>query len=136
MSMSREEMTAFVDRLYSVAGAGDWESTAAMLTDDFIASEANSLPMAGEYRGKNGLRELFEKVMGMVDVVALDRTALVLNEDCAIAVLTMRFAEPSLAPAELCEMLRFREGLCCEIKPYYFDPEPFIAACEAKKAAA
>lgn len=136
MSMSREEMTAFVDRLYAVAGAGDWESAAAMLTDDFIACEANSLPMAGDYRGKNGLRELFEKVMGMVDVVALDRTALVLNEDCAIAVLTMRFAEPSLAPAELCEMLRFRDGFCCEIKPYYFDPAPFIAACEAKKAAA
>ena len=136
MSMPREEMIALVDRLYAVAGAGDWESTAAMLTDDFIASEANSLPMAGEYRGKDGLRELFEKVMSMVDVVAIDRSALVLNEDCAIAVLTMRFADPSLAPAELCEVLRFRDGLCCEIKPYYFDPAPFIAACEVKKAAA
>jgi len=136
MSMPREEMIAFVDRLYAVAGAGDWESTAAMLTDDFIASEASSLPMAGEYRGKNGLRALFEKVMGMVDVVALDRSSLPLNDDCAIAVLTMRFADPSLVPAELCELLRFRDGLCCEIKPYYFDPGPFIAACEAKKAAA
>jgi hypothetical protein len=72
--------------------------------------------------------------MGMVDVVALERAALPIAEDCAIAVLTMRFADPSLAPAELCEMMRFRDGKCCEIKPYYYDPAPFLAACEAKKA--
>lgn len=136
MSMSPAEIAAFVDRLYAATGMGDWEGTAAMLTDDFVAYEADGLPMAGAYRGKNGLKDLYEKVMGMVDVVALDRSALPVGEDCAIAVLTMRFADPALAPAELCEMFRFRDGKCCEIKPYYFDHAPFIAACEAKKAAA
>jgi len=136
MTMTREEIAVFVDRLYAVCGAGDWEAAAAMLTDDFVAIEADSLPMAGEYRGKNGLRELFETVMGMVDVVALDRAALPIGDDCAIAVLTMRFADPALQPAELCEMMRFRDGLCCKIKPYYFDPSPFLAAVEAKKALA
>lgn len=135
MSMSREEIAAFVDRLYAVSGAGDWDAAAEMLTDDFVAYEADSLPMAGEYRGKNGLRDLFAKVMGMVDVVALDRSSLPISDDAAIAVLTMRFADPALKPAELCEMFRFRDGKCCEIKPYYYDPAPFIAAVEAKKAA-
>ena len=134
--MSPAEIAAFVDRLYAATGMGDWEGTAAMLTDDFVAYEADALPMAGAYRGKNGLKDLYEKVMGMVDVVALDRSALPVGEDCAIAVLTMRFADPALAPAELCEMFRFRDGKCCEIKPYYFDPAPFLAACEAKKATA
>ncbi|MCT2401725.1 nuclear transport factor 2 family protein [Novosphingobium sp. HK4-1] len=131
--MSPEEIVAFVDRLYAATGAGDWEASAAMLTDDFVAYEANGLPMAGAYRGKNGLKALYEKVMGMVDVVALDRSDLTVGEDCAIAALTMRFADPALAPAELCELFRFRDGKCCEIKPFYFDPAPFLAACEAKK---
>lgn len=134
MSMSRDEISAFVDRLYAASGAGDWEATADMLTDDFVAYEADGLPMAGEYRGKYGLRDLFGKVMGMVDVVALDRSAMPVGEDCAIAVLTMRFADPDLKPAELCEMFRFRDGKCCEIKPYYFDQVPFLAACKAKAA--
>lgn len=135
MSMTREEIGAFVDRLYAVSGAGDWDAAAEMLTDDFVAYEAESLPMAGEYRGKNGLHDLFVKVMGMVDVVALERDCMPISDDCAIAVLTMRFADPALRPAELCEMIRLRDGKCCEIKPYYFDPAPFIAAVAAKQAA-
>jgi len=133
--MNREEIAAFVDRLYAVSGAGDWEAAAEMLTDDFVAYEADSLPMAGEYRGRNGLRDLFGKVMAMVDVAALERSTLPIADDAAIAVLTMRFADPALKPAELCEMFRFRDGKCCEIKPYYYDPAPFIAAVAAKKAA-
>jgi hypothetical protein len=133
--MTREEIAAFVDRLYAVSGAGDWETVSTLLTDDFVAYEADSLPMAGAYRGKNGLRDLFNKVMGMVDVVALERSTLPIADDAAIAVLTMRFADPALKPAELCEMFRFRDGKCCEIKPYYYDPAPFIAAVAAKQAA-
>lgn len=136
MSMSRDEIAAFVDRLYAAASASDWEGTAALLSDDFVAHEADCLPMAGAYRGKNGLRELFQKVMTMVDVVALDRSDLMIGEDSAIAVLTMRFADPALKPAELCEVFRFRGGECCEIKPYYYDASPFLAACEAKNAVA
>lgn len=136
MSMSPEEITAFVDRLYAATGAGDWDAAAAMLTDDFVAYEADTLPMAGEYRGRNGLHDLYVKVMSMVDVVALERSALPVSGNCAVAVLTMRFADPALASAELCEMFRFRDGKCCEIKPFYFDPAPFVAACAAKKAVA
>lgn len=136
MSMSPQEIAAFVERLYAVTGVGDWEGAAAMLTDDFVAHEADCLPMAGSYPGKNGLRNLFEKVMGMVDVAGLERTDLLVGDDCAIAVLSMRFVDPALKPAELCEMFRFRDGQCYEIKPYYYDPAPFLAACQAKKAAA
>ncbi len=132
--MSPEEIADLVDRLYAAAGAGDWDTANAMLTDDFVAYEADALPMAGAYRGKNGLKDLFARAMGMVDVVGLDRHDLLTGQDSAIAVLTMRFADPSLAPAELCEMFRFRDGQCCEIKPYYYDPATFHAAVKAKAA--
>lgn len=132
MSMTRDEIASFVDRLYATTAAGDWEGAAEMLTDDFVAVEADCLPMAGEYTGRNGLHDLFVKVMGMVDVVGLERTDLLIGEDSAIAVLKMQFADPSLAPAEIAEMFRFRDGKCCQIKPYYFDPASFNAAASAK----
>ena len=133
MSMTAEQMIAFVDDLYSATGAGDWDKAASMLTDDFFVTEADCMPMAGIYRGKHALRDLFIKVMGMVDVVGLDRVETMAGKDYAATYLSFRFADPALAPAELCEMFRFRDGKCCEIKPFYFDPAQFSAAVEAKK---
>ena len=103
-----------------------------MLTDDFVAVEADGLPMAGRYTGKNGLKDLYVKVMGLVDVAGLDLIETTAGGGYAVTILRMTFADPALEPAELCEMFRFRDGKCCEIKPFYYDPAPFIAACKAK----
>lgn len=134
MAMTHEDMIAFVDQLYAATGVGDWDKAAAMLTDDFFVTEAEGLPMAGVYRGKYALRDLFIKVMGMLDVAALDRVQTTAGGDYAVTVLTMRFADPAIPPAELCELFRFRDGKCCEIKPYYFDPQAIVAAARAKTA--
>lgn len=133
MAMTSEEMIRFVDDLYDATGTADWDRAASMLTDDFFVSEADTLPMAGVYRGKNALHELFVTVMGIVDVVGLEREQTVASGDCAITILEMRFADPDLAPAQLLEMFRFRDGKCCEIKPYYFNSDTFVAAAEAKR---
>jgi ketosteroid isomerase-like protein len=128
MALTPEEMIRFVDDLYAATGVGDWEKASAMLTDDFFVTEAEGLPMAGVYRGKDALRDLYARVMGMLDVAALERTQITTGGDYAVAILTMRFADPALAPAELCECFRFRDGKCCEIKPYYFDPQAIVVA--------
>lgn len=133
MVMSASDMLQFVDDLYAASGAGDWDTAASMLTEDFFITEADGLPMAGVYRGRNALRDLYSKVMAMMDVAALDRVQTTVGGDIAVAVLAFRFADPALAPAELCELFRFRGGKCCEIKPYYFDPETIVAACRAKQ---
>jgi len=133
MVMSASEMLQLVDDLYAASGAGDWDRAASLLTEDFFITEADGLPMAGVYRGRNALRDLYSKVMGMMDVAALDRVQTTVGGDIVVAVLAFRFADPALAPAELCELFRFRDGKCCEIKPYYFDPETIIAACQAQK---
>jgi ketosteroid isomerase-like protein len=135
MAMTHEDMIRFVEDLYAATGVGDWDKAASMLTDDFFVTEAEGLPMAGVYRGKYALRDLFIKVMGMLDVAALERTQTTVGGDYAVTILTMRFADPSIPPAELCELFRFRDGKCCEIKPYYFDPQAIIAACQAKSTA-
>jgi ketosteroid isomerase-like protein len=136
MSMTPDQMIQFVDDLYAASGAGDFETAATMVTDDFFITEADCMPMAGTYRGRHALRDLYSKVMGMVDVAALDRVQTTAGGDYAVAILSFRFADPGLAPAQLCELFRFRDGKCCEIRPYYFDPGQFTAAVEAKRAAA
>lgn len=133
--MTPDQMIQFVDDLYAATGVGDWDKAASMLTDDFVVTEAPGLPMEGEYRGKHALRDLYVKVMGLVDVVGLDRVETTAGKDHAVTILSFRFADPSLAPAELCEMFRFRDGKCCEIKPFYFDTAVFRAAAEAKASA-
>lgn len=135
MTMSPEDMIRFVDDLYAASGAGDWEKAAAMVTDDFFITEAEGLPMAGTYRGKYALRDLFIEVMGMLEVAGLDRVQTTAGGDYAVTILRMRFADPALPPAELCEMFRFRDGKCCEIKPFYFDPQTIVNACRTQSAA-
>ena len=132
MAMTPQEIEQFVDDLYAATGVADWDTAAAMLTDDFVVTEAPGLPMAGEYRGKNALRDLYIDVMGMLDVAGLDRIQTTVGGDYAVTILEMRFADEALAPAQLCELFRFRDGKCCEIRPYYFDPEPVRAAAAAK----
>ncbi|NKJ44332.1 MULTISPECIES: nuclear transport factor 2 family protein [unclassified Novosphingobium] len=133
--MTPAQMIAFVDELYGLTGTGQWDAAAARLTDDFVVVEAPGLPMAGAYHGRHALRELFEKVMGLMDVVAMDRVETTAGADHAVTILSLRFADPALAPAQLCEVFRFREGKCCAITPYYFDPAPVLAATAAKRAA-
>ena len=134
MSLSGEDMRRIIDDLYAATGSGDWDAAEAMLTDDFFITEADGLPMAGIYRGKGALRELFTKVMGMMEVSGLDRVETTTGTDHAVTILSFRFADPSLAPGELCEVFRFHDGKVCEIRPYYFDPATMIAAHENFRA--
>ena len=133
--MTHEEKVQFIDDLYDATGRGDWDTANAMLTDDLLISEAAGLPMEGEYKGRNALHDLFTDVFSSLDVSGLDRHAVTTGGDYAICVVTMHFAGEGLESAELCELFRFRDGKCCEIKPYYFDPAPLNAAAAAKKAA-
>jgi ketosteroid isomerase-like protein len=135
MAMTRDQMLKIVDDLYAASGVGDFDTAETMLTDDFFITEADTLPMAGIYRGKAALRDLFTKVMGMMDVAGLNRVQTTTGVDVAVTILSFEFSDPALAPAHLCELFRFRDGKVCEIMPYYFDPRTIVAACAAKAAA-
>ena len=50
---SPKEMLAAV---YAAAGARDWDTAESLLHPDFVLYEADSLPFAGEWRGKDALQ--------------------------------------------------------------------------------
>lgn len=129
--MTQDEMLATIDALYDATSVGDFDRAETLLSDDLLILEADPLPMAGEYRGRTALRDLFTRVMGMMEVAGLERIQTTTGGDYAITMLYFKFADPDLEPAHLCEVFRFRDGKICEIKPYYFDPNTIVAACEA-----
>ncbi len=132
MTMSHEAVLQLVDDLYAATGVGDFDKAEEYLTEDFFITEADTLPFAGVYHGKTALRDLYTKVMGMMDVTGLSCVETTSGGDYAVTILSFEFADPSLASAHLCELFRFRDGKVCEIKPYYFDPATIVAACDAK----
>ena len=57
--MTPAAMMRFVDDLYADTGSGDFDTAAEMQADDFVAPEADCMPMAGAYRGRQPLRDLY-----------------------------------------------------------------------------
>lgn len=133
MAMSHDEMIKLVDDLYGACAVGEFEKAATMLTEDFVISESDSLPFACELHGPDALRDLFIMVMGMMDVAEMERGTPMVGGDCLVTKVVFKFTDPSLEPAELLELFRIRDGKVCQIKPYYYDPAPVIAACAAKQ---
>jgi len=119
--MDREAMITLVDNLYAASAAGEWDRVATLITDDFRVVEPDCLPLAGDYVGVEGLREVFGKLTSLCDIAGIDRLATATDVGLVICLIRIRFADPELEPAELCELFRIRDGKCCEIKPYYFD---------------
>ena len=135
MSDRIREIQKFVDHLYELTGTGNWTEVEKFLTEDFFVTEASTLPYAGVYRGKGALRELYTKVMSMMDVVDLKIHETTVGHDHAVTILDMVLAGDPPVPVSLTEMFRFRDGKVCEIRPYYFDTTGIVKACEAKKRA-
>ncbi|GLS98834.1 hypothetical protein GCM10007897_02120 [Sphingobium jiangsuense] len=115
---------ARVENLYRLTAEGRWDEVEAQMTDDFRIIEADSLPYAGEYKGKGALRELYTKVFAFWDDASLETSDICIAENTVIVLLTIhatsrhngqRLAMP------LCEVFHLRGDKFCGITPYYFD---------------
>jgi hypothetical protein len=125
-----ERQLEIVQALYDATAVADWKAAEAHLTDDFVVSEGSQMPFAGVYRGRTGLRDLYTKVMGMMDVTALEVRARLAGDDHVIYLIDMVFAGDPSTRATLTELFRFRGDKVCEIQPFYFDVAPVIAAVQ------
>lgn len=128
-----ERNLALTRAMYAATGSADWDTAADMLTDDFVAMEADSLPFGGTYRGRNALRELFTKVMSTLPVTSFDIHAMTAGEDRVMVLLSLVLEDGEKIP--LVETMRFREdGKCFEIVPYYFNSDQVRRAAEKRAA--
>jgi ketosteroid isomerase-like protein len=134
MSRETEERNIkYVQDLFVATGGGDWKTAEAMLTADFLVTEADTLPFAGVYRGPGALQELFEIVMASAGVVGLDIHEITAGGDRVVALLDLLLEGTPPVRVPLAETFRFRDGKVCEIRPYYYDPTPIVSAVAARK---
>ena len=135
MAREQEERNMqYVRDLFAATGSGDWAKAESMLTEDFYVTEADTLPFRGVYRGRTGLRELYSKVMGMASVKSLEIHHLTAAGDRVVTLLDLVLEGSPESRASIAEVFWFRDGKVCQIRPYYFDPTPMIAAVARKKA--
>lgn len=125
MDMQRyAEIKAMVERIYQLTGTGQWDAVAAMLTDDFAIWEADSLPYAGTYAGKDALQGLYTKVFAYWEDASLETGDICVGEDHAIVLVkviaTSRHSGERLE-MPLTEVFHIRGDKFSGITPYYFD---------------
>ncbi|MFQ3595592.1 MAG: nuclear transport factor 2 family protein [Sphingomonadaceae bacterium] len=109
-------------RLYEAAGRGDWEAAERELHDDLVIHEAESLPYAGAYRGKDALRRLVGMVLGHWPNAGLERLGMAAGDGRVVVFFRMRIDAPA-GPLvhEIVEVNEFRDGKVAVIKPFYWD---------------
>ncbi len=133
--MTPEEQIELVKRHYALNASGDYAAAEDLLTDDFVITIPPFLPFAGVYRGKKAFRELIPRVVESLAVVKIKSVATTVGDDHAVEVVEFTFAGDDGVTVQNTEVIRFRGQQICEIRPFYHDPAPWIAAAARLEAA-
>jgi uncharacterized protein len=107
--------------LLSNLAQGDYEGALAFVSPDFHCIEAENMPFAGVYRGKNGFLELMGKLFSVFnDFEIVDMTAD--GETLILQVTMINRSEKGVFRMPLTELWRMPGGQLTDAVPCYFDP--------------
>ncbi len=126
--MTPEEQLELVKKHYALNAAGDRAAAEELLTDDFFIEIPPYMPFAGVYRGKGAFRELIPIVVESASVTDMKFVATTVGDGYAVEIVEFTLAGHDGPPAQVAEVISFRGNQICEIRPFYFDPAPFIEA--------
>lgn len=73
-------------------------------------------------------------MVNSVAVSGLTYVATTVGNDHATEIVDFTLAGDPNPPVRVVEVIQFRGDQICEIRPYYFDPSPFIEAAARKPA--
>src|SRR5689334_9187368 len=96
--------------LYKATGRGDWAKAATLTTDDFLIREAETLPFAGNYRGLQGLRDLFATVQSTLGVERIDMREVTAGGEWVVVLLDLILAGTPPVRVPLAEAFRVQDG--------------------------
>lgn len=126
--MTEEEQRELVNTHYALNAAGDRAAAEELLTDDFVIEIPAYMPFAGVYHGKGAFRELIPIVAEMAAVTDMKVVATTVGDGYAVEIVEFTLAGHEGPPPHVAEVIRFEGTQICEIRPFYFDPAPFIEA--------
>ena len=122
-----EEKLAILRRHYALNGAGNHAEARELLTEDFVITIPSFMPFGGTYRGKDAFLELIPLVRQAAKVEGLRFVATTVGDDHAVEIVEFSLAGHKGPPPQVAELIRFRGHRICEIRPFYYDPFPFMA---------
>jgi ketosteroid isomerase-like protein len=117
-------------RVYATAGTRDWDAVEALIHPDFVLYEANSLPFAGEWRGKDALQRCAAAMYATWADTNLEMLDCTGGDTWAVMVirLTMHPKDGSEPFTQtICEAGCFEDGLLRELRIHYFDAAEIAA---------
>ena len=132
--MTSEEQLELVNKHYALSAAGDFAAAQELLTDDFFITIPAYMPFAGVYRGKDAFRKLIPLVVNTVGITGMKFVATTVGGGYAVKLVEFILAGDAGPPFQVAEVIQFRGNQICEIRPFYFDPAPMIAAAARRKA--
>ena len=131
--MTPEEQLELVKKHYELNTAGARAAAEELLTDDFFISIPSYMPFGGVYRGKGAFRELIPMVAETVGLAGIKLVETTVGGDYAVEIVEFTLAGEAELPVQATEVIRFRGNQICEIRTYYFDPSPMVAAGARRK---
>jgi ketosteroid isomerase-like protein len=130
--MTCEQQFELVKKHYALNFAGDHAAARELLTDDFEITIPAFMPFGGTYTGKDAFQKLIPIVMEAIAVARIDHIATTVGDDYAMELVEFTLKGREGPPLPVAEVIRFRDGKICEIRPYYYDPFPMIAQAEQR----
>ena len=90
--MAGAENKALVGAGYAALGEGDLKGFYDMFADDVVwVNHGAGSPLAGEHKGKAGVRALFDRAMQLVDVTGFTLSSLLADGDHVVALVDEAF---------------------------------------------
>lgn len=130
--MTDEEQLELVKKFYALSAARD-PAAEELLTDDFVTTIPSAMPFGGVFRGKQAFQELIPLVADSVAVTNLKFVATTVGGGYAVEIAEFTL-DGGTGPVQVAEVIQFREDQICEIRPFYPDPAPWIAAGARRNA--
>lgn len=112
--------------VYAAAGARDWDKVESLLHPDFVLYEADCLPFAGEWQGKDALQRCAAAMYGTWAEAKVDIHDITGGDTHAVTVLTLTMTPKGGGETfsqTVCEMGEFEDGLMKSLRIHYFDAD-------------
>lgn len=132
--MRQPNNSEIVKTVLDLLAAGDLGAATAYISDDFICREAASLPYAGEYRGKQGFRDLGADLATTWNDFGF-KIHMIFGDGEHVSVIETIWGKVAGKPWQMpvIEVWKLRDGKVLEVTPYYHDAGPLGRFYEAQK---
>ena len=115
-----------MEQFYACAASGDHETVNAMIHPDFIGYEPDGLPYGGVYKGIEGWFNVVQTVFGTWENFTPRLKYILQDDKDEIFAAGLHTTGKVAATGEtfdtfILEQWKFKDGLICELRPFYWD---------------